>query len=216
MPNSSRMTSEQRRRAILKAAVRLFAERGFRGTTTRALAKAVGVSEPVLYEHFRSKRDLYAAMSEFKSREGTARGVTLIEPYARARDDRGVFIGVGEIVLRAYTKDQAYSRLLLSVSLEDRDLGRLFHERQRPGAEMLASYIALRSEEGAFRPVDSRLAARVFLGMVTYHGMLSMLYRDDFVRGKPREIVEGMVDIFLQGISIKVNAKTRAHTRGTR
>jgi AcrR family transcriptional regulator len=64
------MTSEERRAAILAAAVRLFAERGFRGTTTRALARAVGVSEPVLYEHFKSKHELYKAIVEAKSREG--------------------------------------------------------------------------------------------------------------------------------------------------
>ena len=106
MPTIPRMTGEERRAAILEAAMRLFSERGFRGTTTRALAKAVGVTEPVLYGHFKSKRDLYAAIIEAKSREGLARGVTLLEPYALARDDRALFVGVGEFVLQSYSKDQ--------------------------------------------------------------------------------------------------------------
>jgi len=200
LPTLPRMTGEKRRAAILQAAVRLFSQHGFRGTTTRALAKAVGVTEPVLYGHFKSKRDLYAAIIEAKSREGLARGVTLLEPYALARDDQGLLVGVGELVLQSYTQEQAYSRLLLSVSLEDPDLGRLFYERQRPAMNMLAGYIALRIAESAFRPVDPKLAARAFLGMLSYHGMLGMLYRDDFVSGTAREIAEGMVDIFLQGI----------------
>jgi AcrR family transcriptional regulator len=201
------MTGEERRAAILEAAMRLFSERGFRGTTTRALAKAVGVTEPVLYGHFKSKRELYAAIIEAKSREGLARGVILLEPYALARDDRALFIGVGEFVLQSHSKDQGYSRLLLSVSLEDPDLGRVFYERQRPGFNMLAAYIALRIAEGAFRLVDPKLAARAFLGMLEYHGMLGMLYRDDFVSGTAREIAEGMVDIFLQGILKERGAK---------
>lgn len=200
MPKIPRMTGEGRRAAILQAAVRLFSERGFRGTTTRALAKAVGVTEPVLYGHFKSKRDLYAAIIEAKSREGLAQGVTLLEPLAHTRDDRGLLVGIGELVLQSYAQEQAYSRLLLSVSMEDPDLGRLFHERQRPGVNMLAGYIALRITEGAFRPVDPKLAARAFLGMLSYHGMLGLLYRDDFVSGTARGIAEGMTDIFLQGI----------------
>ena len=67
-----RMSSEERRAAIIHAACRLFAEKGFRGTTTRELAAAVGVTEPVLYEHFRTKRDLYSAIIGEKSKDGMA------------------------------------------------------------------------------------------------------------------------------------------------
>ena len=53
-----RLTSEERRASIVEAACKLFADKGFRGTTTRELAAAVGVSEPILYEHFKTTRDL--------------------------------------------------------------------------------------------------------------------------------------------------------------
>lgn len=211
MPSLPRMSADERRTAILDAAFRLFSERGFRGTTTRALAEAVGVTEPVLYEHFKSKYELYAAIIEAKSYEGIARGATLLEPLASARDDRGLFLGLGEFVLESYTKDQAYARLLLSVALEDPELGRLFYERQRPGRELLAIYIAQRIEEGAFRPVDPRVAARAFLGMVSYHGMLGMLYSDDFLNGTAKQIVEGMVDVFLRGISTATAVEQTTH-----
>ena len=58
------MTATERRAAIIQAAMKLFSERGFRGTTTREIASAVGVSEPVLYQHFPSKGDLYTAIIE--------------------------------------------------------------------------------------------------------------------------------------------------------
>jgi AcrR family transcriptional regulator len=197
----TRMTSEERRAAILEVAVKLFSERGFRGTTTRALAEALGVSEPVLYEHFKSKHDLYAAIVEAKSREGMAAGIELLEPLAKAKNDRALFIGLAELVMRCYTEDQAYARLLLLVSLEDHELGDIFYERQREGRELMAAYIAERIEDGAFRPVDPRLAVRAFLGMMAYHGLSTMLYRDDFVKGSRRQIVEGLVEFFLKGIA---------------
>ena len=59
-----RMSVEKRREQIIKTARRLFSERGFRGTTTRELAKAAGISEALLFRHFASKLDLYHAMLE--------------------------------------------------------------------------------------------------------------------------------------------------------
>ncbi len=201
MPTLTRMSSEERRAAILEAALKLFSERGFRGTTTRALAEAVGVTEPVLYEHFKSKHDLYAAIVEVKSREGIAHAAALLEPLAKAKDDRALFIALSKLILRGFTDDSAYSRLLLSAALEDRELGSLFFERQRDGREALACYIAERINDGAFRAVDPRIAVRAFIGMIAQHGLTGMLYRDDFVTGSPQEITEQMVDLFLKGIS---------------
>jgi AcrR family transcriptional regulator len=201
MSNLTRMSSEERRAVILEAAVKLFSERGFRGTTTRALAEAVGVTEPVLYEHFKSKHELYAAIVEAKSREGFARAEDLLEPLAKVKDDRALFIALGEVILSCFTEDSAYSRLLLSAALEDRELGSLFFERQRAAREALADYVAERIRDGAFRAVNPNVAVRAFIGMIALHGQTGMLYRDDFVTGAPAEIIEQMVDLFLKGIS---------------
>ena len=202
MATASRMSSEERRGAILRAAVRLFAERGFRGTTTRALAKAVGVTEPVLYEHFKSKHDIYRAIIEAKSRDGLARGTALLKPYAEAGDDRAFFTRLAEHVLESHGAQAGqYARLLLYAALEDPALGALFHERQKEGRELLARYIARRIREGAFRRTDPALAARAFLGMGVHLGLLELLYHDDFVGGRRKQVVEGLVEIFLNGMT---------------
>ncbi len=203
MPGSTRLSANERRNAILQAAARLFAERGYRGTTTRALAEAVGVTEPVLYEHFRSKRDLYAAIVQAKSREGFQQGMALLQPYARARDDRGLFQRLGEFILSLYHSDPGYTRLLLFAVLEEPELGALFYEHQSEGRGLLADYIRRRIEEGAFRPLDPELAARAFLGMFFHLGQAGVLYDDDLAQGRVKpipEIVKTLVDIFLSGI----------------
>src|SRR3954453_21480393 len=93
-----RLTSEERRASIVQAAIRLFAEKGFRGTTTRELAAAVGVSEPILYEHFRTKRDLYAAIIETAARSGEDVIEALRRKYADKNDDFGFFEELAEII----------------------------------------------------------------------------------------------------------------------
>src|SRR5271169_4558151 len=57
-----KLSSEERRAAIIRAVRKVFAERGFHGTTTRALAEAAGVSEALLFKHFPNKEALYSAM----------------------------------------------------------------------------------------------------------------------------------------------------------
>src|SRR5436190_19433217 len=54
-----RLDSDERHKAIVTAAVPLFARKGFAGTTTRELAEAAGISEALLFRHFPSKQLLY-------------------------------------------------------------------------------------------------------------------------------------------------------------
>jgi AcrR family transcriptional regulator len=56
---ATRLDSDERRKAIVTAAVPLFARKGFAGTTTRELAEAAEISEALLFRHFPSKRHLY-------------------------------------------------------------------------------------------------------------------------------------------------------------
>src|SRR6266851_2438360 len=60
--SNPKMSSEERRAAIIKAVRQVFAEKGFHGTTTRALADAAGVSEALLFKHFPNKEALFSAM----------------------------------------------------------------------------------------------------------------------------------------------------------
>ena len=56
-----RLPAEERRRAIVEAALRVFSVGSYAGSTTAEIAREAGVTEPVLYRHFASKRDLWAA-----------------------------------------------------------------------------------------------------------------------------------------------------------
>src|SRR5580693_973344 len=58
-PAALRLPAARRRRQLLDIAVEVFATRGFHGTSMEELAEAAGVTKPVLYQHFSSKRLLY-------------------------------------------------------------------------------------------------------------------------------------------------------------
>jgi AcrR family transcriptional regulator len=56
-----RLSAEARRAAVLDTACRVFSRSSYRGATTAEIAREAGISEPILYRHFGSKRDLYLA-----------------------------------------------------------------------------------------------------------------------------------------------------------
>lgn len=60
----SRLPAAQRREQLLDVAETLFATQGYAGATTAQIAKTAGVTEPIIYRHFKSKRDLFVALIE--------------------------------------------------------------------------------------------------------------------------------------------------------
>lgn len=60
--SSTRLPAARRRRQLLDVALRAFAGRGFHQTSMDDIADAAGVTKPVLYQHFGSKRELYAEL----------------------------------------------------------------------------------------------------------------------------------------------------------
>ncbi|USO00284.1 MAG: TetR/AcrR family transcriptional regulator [Phycisphaeraceae bacterium] len=57
-----RLPAAERREQLLDCAAGIFARYGYARATTAQLAKAAGVTEPIIYRHFKSKRDLFVAL----------------------------------------------------------------------------------------------------------------------------------------------------------
>lgn len=202
-PSRPRMTSGERRTAIVDAAAELFAAKGFRGTTTRELANNVGVTEPVLYQHFKTKNDLYNALLESKAHRGPSAASEVLAPFIAARDDRGFFTQLGLGILAWHLDDPRFCRLLMFSSLEKHELSELFYENHvLPFYEVITGYIKLRMEQGAFRKMDPLMAARAFAGMFAHLGTIHSIYCPHGP-SLDREAVTGqMVEIFLRGIQV--------------
>ena len=64
MATTPRLPAARRRRQLLDTARAVFAERGFHSTSMNDIAEAAGVTKPVLYQHFSSKRDLFLEVLE--------------------------------------------------------------------------------------------------------------------------------------------------------
>jgi AcrR family transcriptional regulator len=77
-----RLSAPERRRRILDAAVEAFAERGYHGTSVGEIATAAGITKPVLYDHFRSKEELFVEAMEGVRGQLLARGAEAMSEHA--------------------------------------------------------------------------------------------------------------------------------------
>jgi AcrR family transcriptional regulator len=195
------MTGEERKAAIVEAAIRLFSAKGFRGTTTRELAAAVGVTEPILYQHFATKRDLYSAIIESSMRPLHNEPDSLMEAAKAAEDDRAFFTRMGELLLTWYEEQPHMVRLLFFSALEGHELSDLFFEHKVVAYyQTLTEYLTRRMAKKAFRKADPLVAARAFTGMITHQGLLMTLWQCGNSTGSRQEVLEEFVRIFLNGI----------------
>lgn len=195
------MSSLQRRAAIVEAAVRLFAQNGFRGTTTRQLAAALGVTEPVLYQHFQTKRDLYSAILEHLS-QGEKIGIPEnLEALFASGDDRTFFQRLAAEILKWHMEDPSRPRILLYSALEGHELSELFYEQHIvPFNQALAGYIQRRMDQGLFRRADPLMIARSFCWTVAHYGLALTVFahRDD--EATRTRTIALIVDTFLNGV----------------
>jgi AcrR family transcriptional regulator len=196
----ARLPGEERRRQFIEAATTLFSQKGFRGTKTREIAQAVGVSEAMLYKHFATKEELYAAIIEAKSHLRSALD-TAVVPAERG-DDAEVLRTLAREMIERTLRDPTLMRLTMFSALEGHALSdMMFRSRVQQLDDFLSRYIARRVAAGAFRGVDPLQAAWNFLGMVTYHVLRLELFKQE----APPQLasdraVEEMVQLFLNGV----------------
>lgn len=94
---SGRLPGPERRRQLLSVARSVLSENGYHGTTMTDIAGAAGVTKPVLYQHFTSKRELYRTVLEDT---GTRLGAAVVERASAASSPRQR----AEAGIRAYAK----------------------------------------------------------------------------------------------------------------
>jgi AcrR family transcriptional regulator len=204
MPPPIRLSSQERRAAILHTAVQLFSERGFRGVTTRELSQALGVSEPILYQHFPSKKDLYDAIIENAMDSSYYEALNGLRQRAEAQDDAEFFRHVANAMIHWFETKPHELRLKLFSALEGHELMNQFNEKAgRPFIEVVVGYIERRISEGAFINVHPLAATISFCGMIHDYCMTNILFRMDLLAIDRETMLNQSIQIFLNGVKTK-------------
>jgi AcrR family transcriptional regulator len=136
-----RLTGDERRRQLFDVALQLFAERGYESTTMDDIAETAGVTKPLLYQHFSSKRALYLELVDSVAADLLAEigGATATAPGPREQVEDGL---------------AAYFRMLVT----HQTAFRLLYGRSSPTDPELGSALR-RVEDAIAEAIDPLIAA---------------------------------------------------------
>src|SRR5689334_8788116 len=203
--SSARMAGEERRLQILAVAVSLFSQKGFRGTTTKEIAQAAGVSEAMVFRHFANKEELYAAILDHKAcATGRFDPAEMAAAPMLRKDDRAVFESLALGALDHHENDPQFQRLLLHSALEKHELAQMFFDQVvRSVYDFLGGYIRERQRDGVFIEIDPAIVVRCFIGMVMHHSLNNNLWDPDrrLLNISNEGAAKHFTDLLLKGIT---------------
>jgi AcrR family transcriptional regulator len=195
----AKISSDERKKRIIEAAMSLFSKSGFKGTTTRRLAHKAHISEALLFRHFPDKNRLYAAILQKKMDEQVP---LLLSDLPTGSDPGTLLKTLARRIVRIHEDDNTFLRLLLFSALESHKLSDLlFRKRNLPVIEFLVAYLKVAEGRGELKPVDAELLAFSFMAMVFGFVQSRILFKiPQVMKDPPEERIERYVDLFLKGI----------------
>jgi AcrR family transcriptional regulator len=169
----TRLSGPERRAAVVATACRVFAKSSYHGSTTAQIARETGVTEPVLYRHFASKRELYLACLDSVWQQVHVLWNQAIE---REQDSANWLKAIG----KAYLEARASARIVLvdlwiqalTEAADDPEIRRALRQQMREVHEFVAGVIRRAQERGGVLPGrDPDAEAWIFISL----GLLSTI-----------------------------------------
>jgi AcrR family transcriptional regulator len=169
--STNRLTGPERRAAVVETACRVFSKRSYHGSTTAEIARATGVTEPVLYRHFASKRELYLACLDAVWEQVRA----LWEKALEAEEDPANWL---KAIGKAYLEARAAARVVLvdlwiqalTEAADDPEIRRALREQVHEVHDFVADLIRRAQQADGILPErDPDAEAWIFisLGLLT-------------------------------------------------
>jgi AcrR family transcriptional regulator len=148
----TRLPAAERRLALIETAIKVFSDGSYRGTTTAELARAAGVSEPILYRHFASKRDLYLAALDHVWAKARTEWESVLASTANVREafER---MAAGHVTIHDCKFQMAELWVqALSEANEDPELRKQLRRHMREVHDFVADVIRRGQAEGVLNP----------------------------------------------------------------
>lgn len=189
----------RRTRQILEAAARVFARKGFHKATMKEIAREAGIAPGTIYLYFKNKKDLLVNLPRLVS-EAFIEELQSLE--ARPLSEAELRSLVRNQLDLALENVEIFRVLFSSLPLMDEQTKEEYLRRSPLRlVAVIEGFIRRGIERGAFRPVDSTIAAWAFLGMVFvfFLGQEVMPGRA-IARFDYDQVVEQVVSIFMRGI----------------
>ena len=199
-----RLSAEERKQQLIEVAIDLFSKKGFGGTTTKEIAAAAGVNEAIIFRHFATKQQLYAAILDYKinhpqQQENFAELCVLME----GQDDEAVFGWLTRKVMELYQDDPRFERLMLFAALEGHEIAVMHLNVVAPFVEALRKYVESRQRDGALQQCDPFLAIAAVVGVAKQYAMSKYLFCRMNVADSDDNVARTLTGIVMDGLRVK-------------
>ncbi len=197
-PRKARENPE-RRTAILDAALRVFADKGYRGATSRVIAAEAGITPGTIYWYFKGKEDLFRAVI----RERSPIPAVLAQAARSDRPPEEVIPEIMDTYLRALEEPPAkYAfRIVLSELGHDPELTAVLREEialRLLGA--LSEYVTTQMDKGRIRPINPAFVPMAIMGPLLLVLLGQSLMGMDFGPQARELVVNTISDVILRGL----------------
>jgi TetR/AcrR family transcriptional regulator len=168
-----RLSAIARREQLIQVAIDLFSRKGFKGTTTREIAAAAGVTEAIIFRHFETKEHLYTAIIDRKvNSPDTAEWIAALRSAMDRDDDEAVIRQLIGAIISMHKKDPKFERLMQYAALEGNEIA-LRHMRQVTASivDVFRSYFLRRQKQGHLRPFGPDAALMAIIGLARHYAL---------------------------------------------
>jgi TetR/AcrR family transcriptional regulator len=200
--DEGRMSSEDRRHQLIRVAIALFSKKGFSGTTTKEIARIAGVTEAIIFRHFPTKDDLYAAILDEKAKKlEFDEWLKEMRDHAERRDDEALFRALMKKLVDFHRKDPDFMRLMLFSALENHTLAQKFHDRRGDSLhKFLRGYLLARQREGAFENLNINATICACFAMPMHYSMVRQLFHFKHLEVSDKEAISTFTQLLLSGL----------------
>jgi AcrR family transcriptional regulator len=208
---------QRTRQAILDAALALFAERGYFGTSLRDVAAAVGVRESALYNYFPGKEALFEALLAAESAAKREHQSALLD--APIADGRAMLEELAVFTLDRFVlpQQQQLFRILMSDGIRLARDGRInLLERMSSSRPRLHEVMRHLTRAGYLRDADPELLVMQFFGPLLFWRQLHAVGATTGLIRKRRVFARAHVDQFLRGAASRREDKRPSRARSGR
>jgi len=163
---------------IIEAAVHLFAQNGFKGTSTRDIADLAKVNEATLFRHFPRKTDLFWAAADSRL-NGVKLSRELQQGLSSDADPQTMIPMIVAFLVNTLLRSPELMRLLYVAGFELAGPQRLLSEHLGPIFDAVNSYFRRCALKGMIEDFDPVLATLALAGAVGAHYTLQPLFGED-------------------------------------
>ena len=192
------LPSEERRKRIVHGAMVAFSRSGFKGTRSRDLAAAAGVSEALIFKHFPNKRAIQKAIIEERIRQTGE----FLSPELKAAPLEKALPAMAARILALSDRDPHFMRLLYFAGLEGEPLAPMFFKRRVSSTvgEVAGLYRLWVRRKWVRRSVDPLLFAWSFMGCVYQLAAARHIFGVRRVSKRSGDVAAMVAAIFLVGV----------------